>query len=148
MAAGEASNRFRDDGAEAGVATTETYEALGPPASSSSSPCGSWPASTLQMTVFVFVPLVVVIVAASGAPATGWRATVGPAGKPRATVTGLLGELFGAVQAVQVAGAEARVVDHFRRLSAGAAGGPCCAMPSPPASWKPSPPTPSAWAPA
>lgn len=33
-------------------------------------------------------------------------------------VTGFLGELFGAVQAVQVAGAEQRVIDHFRRLNA------------------------------
>lgn len=32
-------------------------------------------------------------------------------------VTGLLGEMFGAVQAVKAAGAEARVVDHFRTVN-------------------------------
>ncbi len=33
-------------------------------------------------------------------------------------VTGAMGEVFGAVQAIQVAGAEAHVLDHFRRLNA------------------------------
>jgi ATP-binding cassette subfamily B protein len=32
-------------------------------------------------------------------------------------VTGALGEIFGAAQAIQVAGAEARVIAHFRRLN-------------------------------
>ncbi len=68
------------------------------------------------IAVFVFVPLVGVVVAAQiattrlqGARAASQRAT--------SRVTGALGEVFGSVQAVQIARAERGVADHFRRLS-------------------------------
>jgi ATP-binding cassette subfamily B protein len=114
VAAGEASNRFRDDGAQAAVATTETYEAL---TAAVFVVVALWimARTDVQMTVFVFVPLVVVIVAAQGAfnrLARYRRASREASGN----AAGLLGELFEAVEAVQLAGAEVRVVDHFRRL--------------------------------
>ena len=37
--------------------------------------------------------------------------------KATGRVTGMIGEIFGAVQAVQVAGAEGHVIDHFRRVN-------------------------------
>ena len=42
-------------------------------------------------------------------------------------MTGFLGEIFGAVQAVKVAGAEEHVVAHFARLERGAPARPRCA---------------------
>ena len=68
------------------------------------------------ITLLVFGPLVAVVVAAQAATRRieryrqASRAATGD-------VTGFLGELFGAVQAVQVAGADVHVVDHFRRLN-------------------------------
>ena len=55
-------------------------------------------------------------------------------------VTGLIGEMFGAVQAVKVAGAERRIVAHFRALNAQRRPWRCAIACSPPAS-TPSPRT-------
>ena len=113
-AAGEAANRFRDDAAQAEVVVTETYEAL----SAAVFVAGAlWimARTSAAMTLFVFVPLVVVIVAAQGA--FGRLARYRRASREASgSATGLLGEAFEAVDAVQLAGAEARVVEHFRRL--------------------------------
>jgi ATP-binding cassette, subfamily B, bacterial len=68
------------------------------------------------LTIGVFLPLLAVIVIARVAGkrvARYSRANQESIG----AVTGLLGEMFGAVQAVKVAGAEARVVDHFRTIN-------------------------------
>jgi len=67
----------------------------------------------VQLTLVVFLPATVVIVAAQLANARlaiYRRATLEAAGR----VTGLLGELFGAVQAVKVANAEPHVIAHLR----------------------------------
>ncbi len=68
------------------------------------------------MTLLVFGPLVGVIVVARIASARleqyrqVSRAAIG-------RVTGVIGEMFGAVQAVQVAGAEIHVIAHFRQIN-------------------------------
>jgi ATP-binding cassette subfamily B protein len=68
------------------------------------------------ITIFVFVPLVAIIAVAQVATR---RLQQSRAASQVATsrVTGALGEIFGAVQAVQIARAEQGVVEHFRRLS-------------------------------
>ncbi len=68
------------------------------------------------ITVFVFVPLIAIVLVAQVATR---RLQQSRAASQIATsrVTGALGEIFGAVQAVQIARAERGVVDHFRRLS-------------------------------
>jgi ATP-binding cassette subfamily B protein len=68
------------------------------------------------ITLCVFVPLVLVVAATN---LMGQRITAYRKASRQATgaVTGFLGETLGAVQAVQVAGAEEQVVNHFRGLS-------------------------------
>lgn len=65
------------------------------------------------MTALVFGPLVGVLIIADRA---GNRIEAYRQASRKATgrVTGLIGEMFGAVQAVKVAGAEDRVINHFR----------------------------------
>lgn len=69
-----------------------------------------------MITIFVFVPLVAIVAVAQAATS---RLQHSRAASQQATsrVTGALGEMFGAVQAVQIARAERGVVEHFRRLS-------------------------------
>jgi ATP-binding cassette subfamily B protein len=70
----------------------------------------------LQVTLVVFVPLALTIVVARVMWARllrAWEAN----GAAQDLVTGFLGELFGAVQAVKVAGAENDVVAHFGGLN-------------------------------
>ncbi len=68
------------------------------------------------ITIFVFVPLVAIVAVAQVATR---RLQASRAASQIATsrVTGALGEIFGAVQSVQIARAERGVVEHFRRLS-------------------------------
>ena len=68
------------------------------------------------ITIFVFVPLIAIVLVAQVATR---RLQQSRAASRIATsrVTGALGEIFGAVQAVQIARAERGVVEHFRRLS-------------------------------
>jgi ATP-binding cassette, subfamily B, bacterial len=71
----------------------------------------------LTVTLVVFVPLALTIVVARVMWARllrAWEAN----GAAQDLVTGFLGELFGAVQAVKVAGAEGDVVAHFGGLNA------------------------------
>jgi ATP-binding cassette subfamily B protein len=113
-AAGEAANRFRDDATQAEVAVTETYEAL-TAALFVAAALAIMARTSPAMTLFVFVPLVTAIVVAQsafGRLARYRRASRAASG----SAAGLLGEVFEAVDAVQLAGAEARVVAHFRRL--------------------------------
>jgi len=68
------------------------------------------------ITVFVFVPLIAIV---GVAQVVTRRLQQSRAASQIATsrVTGALGEIFGAVQAVQIARAERGVVEHFRGLS-------------------------------
>ena len=68
------------------------------------------------IAIFVFVPLVLIVLVAQVA-ATRLRSSRAASQQATSRVTGALGEIFGAVQAVQIARAERGVVEHFRRLS-------------------------------
>ena len=68
------------------------------------------------ITVTVFLPLALVVVVTN---VVRQRIEAYRKASRQATgdVTGFLGELFGAVQAIQVAGAEERAIGHFRHLN-------------------------------
>jgi ATP-binding cassette subfamily B protein len=68
-----------------------------------------------QMTLLVFLPLVVVVTVAqlSTALLQKYRAASREA---TAQVTGAISEMFSSVQSIQVAGAEDRVIERFRKL--------------------------------
>ncbi|HUQ42041.1 MAG TPA: ABC transporter ATP-binding protein, partial [Candidatus Limnocylindrales bacterium] len=68
------------------------------------------------IAIFVFVPLVAIIGVAQLATSR-LRSSRSASQQATSRVTGALGEIFGAVQAVQIARAERGVVEHFRRLS-------------------------------
>lgn len=69
-----------------------------------------------QMTLLVFLPLVFVVTLAQLATSRlqKYRAA---SRESTARVTGAISEMFGNVQAIQVAGAEARVIERFRRFN-------------------------------
>ncbi|MFC4811984.1 ABC transporter ATP-binding protein [Paenibacillus sp. GCM10023250] len=69
----------------------------------------------VEMTLLVFVPLILVVTVAQLATSRlqKYRAASREA---TARVTGAISEMFGNVQAIQVAGAEERVIERFRRL--------------------------------
>ncbi|MFD0697971.1 ABC transporter ATP-binding protein [Paenibacillus sp. GCM10027628] len=68
-----------------------------------------------QMTLLVFLPLVLVISAAQLAT-TRLQKYRAASRESTAKVTGEISEMFGNVQAIQVAGAEKRMIERFRRL--------------------------------
>jgi ATP-binding cassette, subfamily B, bacterial len=112
---GEAVNRYRDDVAEVCDFPTWLPDVAGNLLSFGIA-VAIMASINLQITLFAFVPLVV-------AYAVG-RATWGrmlryrtEQGRAEDKVTGFLAELFGAVQALKVAGAEDHVVRHFSGLS-------------------------------
>ena len=74
------------------------------------------------ITVVVFLPMVG-IVAVTHIASTRIRSYRQSSRATTGRVTGFIGELFGAVQAVKVASAEGRVVEHFRAAERGAAQG-------------------------
>ncbi|QAY67118.1 ABC transporter ATP-binding protein [Paenibacillus protaetiae] len=69
-----------------------------------------------QMTLFVFLPLVIIVIGAQLATSRlqKYRAA---SRESTAAVTGAISEMFGSVQAIQVAGAEERVIGRFRQLN-------------------------------
>jgi ATP-binding cassette subfamily B protein len=67
------------------------------------------------MTLLVFLPLVLVVIAAQLATARLQKYREASR-EATSKVTGAISEMFGNVQAIQVAGAEGRVVDRFREL--------------------------------
>lgn len=71
---------------------------------------------SIPLTVFVFLPLVVIAILIQMAEKRikQYRRTSRQATQQ---VTGLIAEMFSAVQAIQVAGAEPIVLDHFRQLN-------------------------------
>jgi ATP-binding cassette, subfamily B, bacterial len=68
-----------------------------------------------RVTLLVFTPIVAVIVLANAARARLEHVRT-RSREATAQVTGTIGEIFGAVQAIQVAGAEDAVIAHLRRL--------------------------------
>ncbi len=69
-----------------------------------------------QITLFVFLPLVIVITAAQLATARLQKYR-SQSRKATSEVTGAINEMFNSVQAIQVAGAEDRVIDRFKQLN-------------------------------
>jgi ATP-binding cassette subfamily B protein len=69
-----------------------------------------------RITLFVFTPLVVVAAAANLAM-KGIQRYREVRRKATGRVTGLIGEMYGAAQAVKVATAERHVIEHFRTLN-------------------------------
>ncbi|HEX2185152.1 MAG TPA: ABC transporter ATP-binding protein, partial [Chloroflexota bacterium] len=112
---GETANRFRDDAGQLGALLGTTNDFV---ASAVFTAAALWYLFWIDLwiTLLVFVPLAAVVVITQRAftRLAGYR----QAGREATgRVTGLLGEMFDAVTAVQVAGAEARVVAQLRRLS-------------------------------
>jgi ATP-binding cassette subfamily B protein len=112
---GEAITSFREDAMELGNFMTDPLHLL-----------GQFIFAIIAVTVMVrtewriaLVALLPMVVIVFGAQVTRLRIQRfrRAAREATARVTGLLGELFGSVLAVQVARAEERVVDHFRALS-------------------------------
>ncbi len=68
-----------------------------------------------RMTLLIFVPLSIVMALTFFYGSTLEKLRE-QSRESTAKVTGALGEMFGAVQGIQVAGAEARVIAHFKRL--------------------------------
>jgi ATP-binding cassette subfamily B protein len=69
-----------------------------------------------RITLFVFFPLVIVVVIANLAM-KGFKRYREASRKASGTVTGYVGELFGAAQAVKVASAESRMIARFHEIN-------------------------------
>lgn len=69
-----------------------------------------------RLTILVFLPLVVIAAIVQRAE-TRIKRYRRASRQSTQQVTGLLGEMFSAVQAIQVAGAETKVLNHFRQLN-------------------------------
>lgn len=114
-ASGSALNTLRDDAEQAEDAISWTLDSIGTLLFAGAAVVILLRVDS-QITLLVFTPLVLVVGLAQRASARIERYRTAARGATE-RVSGLLGELFGAVQAVQVAGAEDRVVARFRRLS-------------------------------
>ncbi len=112
---GEAISRFRDDVDHVAETISWTTDMIGAVAFAAVA-IGVLSSIDLQITLIVFIPLVLVIAAAERA-GTRIRSYRTAAREATGRVTGAIGEMFGSVQAIKVAGAEAGVVTHFRRLN-------------------------------
>ncbi|CAI6083403.1 ABC transporter ATP-binding protein [Cohnella sp. JJ-181] len=111
---GEAISNFRDDVEQAEEATSWSVDTLG---LVGFVVAASWILLSIdaQLTVIVFVPLILVVTAAQIATAR-IRKYREASRESTAQVTGAISEMFGSVLAIQVAGAEQRIVDRFARL--------------------------------
>ncbi|TMV50882.1 ABC transporter ATP-binding protein [Paenibacillus mesophilus] len=112
---GEAISNFRDDVEQTEEAISWSVDAFGMTVFAIVSFAILMRIDT-QLTLLVFVPLVIVVTLAqiSTARLQKYRAASREA---TGQVTEAISEMFGAVQAIQVAGAEARVIDRFRTLN-------------------------------
>lgn len=112
---GEAVNCFRDDAEQAEDAISWTLDVIGTAAFAIVAIIILLSINA-KITLFVFTPLVAVVAIAQLASErvekyrTASREATGK-------VTGALGEIFGAVQAIQVSGAEAHIIKHLKRLN-------------------------------
>jgi ATP-binding cassette, subfamily B, bacterial len=112
---GEALSRFRDDTKQVEDAISFGLDILGT-ALFAVTAFAILVGINARITVLVFAPLALVVAVANLA-GTRIQRTRKASREATGSVTGALGEMFAAVQAVQVAGAEARVIDHFRTLN-------------------------------
>jgi ATP-binding cassette subfamily B protein len=112
---GEAISRFRDDVEHVEEAIDLTVDMMGTVAFSTVAVI-VLASIDAQITLFVFAPLVLVILVAERA---GTRIRVYRQAAREATglVTGAIGEMFGSVQSIKVAGAEHHMIGNFRVLN-------------------------------
>lgn len=113
--AGEALNRMRDDAEQAEDSISWTVDSFGQIVFTVVALIILLRID-LRMTLLVFTPMVGVVVAAQMG-ATRVERLRRDSREATGRVTGAIGEMFGAVQAVQVAGAEDHVIAHFRKLN-------------------------------
>ncbi|WP_159882169.1 ABC transporter ATP-binding protein [Paenibacillus puerhi] len=112
---GEAISSFRDDVDQVEESVSWSVDVLGLTVFAAVS-CLILIRIDAQMTLWVFLPLILVVTAAqlSTAMLQKYRAASREA---TSQVTGAISEMFGTVQSIQVAGAEERMIRRFRRLS-------------------------------
>jgi len=114
-ASGEIISRFREDVEHVEEATSMTVDLIG------TMLFGLIAATVLtaidaQMTLLVFAPLLFMVVVAERA-GTRIRRYRNAARQATEQITGALGEMFGAVQTIKVAGVERPMIEHFKRLN-------------------------------
>jgi ATP-binding cassette subfamily B protein len=112
---GEAISRFRDDAEQAEDSISWTLDTFGQVVFTAVA-LVILLRIDVRMTLFVFTPMIGVVALAQMAT----RRVVHLRRESRQAtgrVTGAIGEIFGAVQAIQVAGAEDHVIAHFRMLN-------------------------------
>jgi ATP-binding cassette, subfamily B, bacterial len=112
---GEAVSRLRDDMQHISVLMTWTADPVGQLLTFGIA-LATLVRIDLRITVFGFLPLVVILAVVNGLN-TRIRRYRRANQESIGRVTGLLGEVFGAVQAIKVAGAEAHVVAHVQRVN-------------------------------
>ena len=115
VSSGEAVSRFRDDANAIGMFLSWTFDPIGQALMLVLSLVVLISIDPL-LTIGVFLPLlaIVALVSKMGKRIERFRKANQEA---IGNVTGLLGEMFGAVQVVKAAGAEGRVVGHFRTIN-------------------------------
>ena len=112
---GEAINRFRNDVAETADFPTWLPD-IGGKVIAAVVAIVIMARINLTITLVIFVPLALTIVSAAWS-GEALSNTCAPARLATDAVTGFIGEIFGAVQAIKVANAEAGVVNHLRALN-------------------------------
>ena len=112
---GETISRLRDDAQQAENAADWTIDALGQLLFALGAFCILLGINA-QMTLWVFLPLVAVVAIVQVA-STRLESYRRGSRLSTAEVTGALGDMFAALQAIQVANAEEHVIAHFRALS-------------------------------
>jgi len=115
QASGEIISRFREDVEHVEEATSMTVDLIG------TALFGTVAALILtsidgQLTLLVFAPLLFMVVVAERA-GTHIRRYRNAAREATERITGALGEMFGAVQSIKVAGVEEPMIEHFKRLN-------------------------------
>jgi ATP-binding cassette subfamily B protein len=113
---GEAVNRFRDDVAEVSDFPTWLPDLAGQVGAALAA-IGIMASLNLSLTLLIFAPLLATLLL-SWVAWNRLRDCYRASGAATDAVTSFLGETFGAVQAVKVAGAEASLAAHFARLNA------------------------------
>lgn len=114
-ASGEIISRFREDVEHVEEATSMTVDLIG------TALFGTIAALVLtsidgQITLLVFAPLLFMVVVAERA-GTRIRRYRNEARQATEQITGALGEMYGAVQSVKVAGVEQPMIAHFKKLN-------------------------------
>ncbi|REK74951.1 ABC transporter ATP-binding protein [Paenibacillus paeoniae] len=112
---GEAISHFRDDVDQSEEAVSWSVDVFGMTCFAVVS-CFILVRIDAQMTMLVFLPLVLIVIAAQLAT-TRLQRYRSASREATSQVTGAISDMFGNVQAIQVAGAEKRVVDRFRALN-------------------------------